>query len=605
MRRTDKCIDRRDPAIINSDYIPLPFVELTPEGQAISCNRAFLELLGYQDLGPQAIPLLIDLVPGDWRTEVAQDRPQFRHYCTSLMSREGAKVPVTAYLGRIGDAQGKTCRITACIMDLALSETFEETIIKAGQLDAQAASVLNNMGNPVFATDAAYEIVFVNRQAERFFGKSRGELVGQTLWNVYPVSSQDILYRLFHKAIEAGRKLTFDHYSRRQNIWYEAFVYPRAEGGVVAVLYNVTSRKHYERYIGLAAFTIDKLTDYVIWTTPAGRIRKMNKITIDELKYDKEKMLLSRITDITNINPKKWEEIWKEIAERGSMLLEAKLYRYGGEAIPVDVSISYVRFAGEENGCIIARDATERKRYELEITAAREQAELYLDLMSHDINNMNMVGMGYLEMAIEDSELGEAQRDGLKKALDTFARSSELISSIKRMQSGKAENAAIERINLRDLLNEVMESYSHSAGKDVTIRADPNGTCFVNGNPLLKEVFSNIVNNSIKHSQGPIEIQIRLAKAMIDGKTFCEVAIEDNGPGIPDEQKEHMFDQWKKAMKGMRRGIGLIIVKSLLDDFHGTIRVEDRVPGDHTKGVRFIIRLPALEEENKGPDAGR
>jgi signal transduction histidine kinase len=41
-------------------------------------------------------------------------------------------------------------------------------------------------------------------------------------------------------------------------------------------------------------------------------------------------------------------------------------------------------------------------------------------------------------------------------------------------------------------------------------------------------------------------------------------------------------------------GLGLYLVKSLVDDFHGTVRVEDRVPGDHSKGARFVVLLPAV-----------
>jgi signal transduction histidine kinase len=50
-----------------------------------------------------------------------------------------------------------------------------------------------------------------------------------------------------------------------------------------------------------------------------------------------------------------------------------------------------------------------------------------------------------------------------------------------------------------------------------------------------------------------------------------------------------------KAGKAERRGIGLLLVKALLEKFNGTIWIEDRVPGDYHKGSRFLVLLPAAK----------
>ena len=71
--------------------------------------------------------------------------------------------------------------------------------------------------------------------------------------------------------------------------------------------------------------------------------------------------------------------------------------------------------------------------------------------------------------------------------------------------------------------------------------------------------------------------------------------MEDNGPGIPDDFKSLVFNRVLKGTaraKGM--GLGLYLVKSLVASYHGHVWVEDRVPGDHTQGAKFVVLLPAV-----------
>jgi signal transduction histidine kinase len=77
---------------------------------------------------------------------------------------------------------------------------------------------------------------------------------------------------------------------------------------------------------------------------------------------------------------------------------------------------------------------------------------------------------------------------------------------------------------------------------------------------------------------------------------MCVVAIEDNGPGIPDAMKSALFPGPRAApRKGVARGLGLYIVRTLVSDYGGTVRVEDRVPGDYSRGCRFVVELPAID----------
>ena len=115
---------------------------------------------------------------------------------------------------------------------------------------------------------------------------------------------------------------------------------------------------------------------------------------------------------------------------------------------------------------------------------------------------------------------------------------------------------------------------------------------------MLRDVFTNLIGNAIKHSNGSnTEILVKVEDAQSDGKTHYKVSIEDNGPGIPDDMKDRIFNRLQRGeTKARGMGLGLYLVRSLVESYHGKVWVEDRVSGDHTKGSRFVVMLPALDK---------
>jgi len=112
----------------------------------------------------------------------------------------------------------------------------------------------------------------------------------------------------------------------------------------------------------------------------------------------------------------------------------------------------------------------------------------------------------------------------------------------------------------------------------------------------MEQVFTNLISNSVKHWQGVVMIWITVDSAMENGRKYYEVSVADNGPGIPDDLKGLLFQRFKTGdPMATGHGLGLYLVKTIVEDFGGRVRVEDRVPGDHTKGAKFVVMLPAIE----------
>ena len=243
---------------------------------------------------------------------------------------------------------------------------------------------------------------------------------------------------------------------------------------------------------------------------------------------------------------------------------------------------------------VMAEDVTGRKRAEAELIKTRDQAELYIDLMGHDINNMNQIGMGYLEMAVESLDLRDEQRELLLKPLEVMSSSSQLINNVRKMRSVLVGSAELKRVDLESVLSGVIRSYQVMPGRDFIIKYDMVEKCYVMADDLLKDIFLNLLNNSVKHSTGPLLVRVELAPVFQFGVKYFRIMIEDNGPGILDEMKPVIFDRVYRSKQRLGYGgLGLYLVKTLVDKYHGTITLEDRVQGDRKQGSRFIVMLPA------------
>jgi signal transduction histidine kinase len=244
----------------------------------------------------------------------------------------------------------------------------------------------------------------------------------------------------------------------------------------------------------------------------------------------------------------------------------------------------------------ICEDVSPRVKAEEELKQAKELVELYIDLMGHDINNMNQIGMGFLEIALDTMNLDDTNRMYLVKPLDAMKNSSRLIDNVKKLRRANADDKGLGPVDLGKVLEDVVREHSQAPGRDVTIDYELGYSVYVYANQLLKDVFLNLVNNAIKHSRGPIKILIRRELFEKNGKKYYRVIVEDDGPGISDDLKPIIFDRLQRGRNKVGgSGIGLYLVKTLVDNYGGTITVEDRIPGQKQSGSRFIVTLPAAD----------
>jgi len=271
---------------------------------------------------------------------------------------------------------------------------------------------------------------------------------------------------------------------------------------------------------------------------------------------------------------------------------ELKIIGKDGREIWLDCSWADPLIGGRPAVIVICVDITERKRAEEELKSAKMQAELYLDLMGHDISNMHQVAMGYLELA-RDLPPGDGQAKFVDKSMEVLQRSTKLIDNVRKLQKFRDGQFQAMDLDICRTLLDIQSEYVVVPDKTIILNLNGHEKCFVRANELLYDVFINLVNNAVKHTKESTEIVVDLDVTEDNSKHFYRVAVEDNGPGIPDKSKESIFNRMHMgSSRGM--GLGLYIVRTLVTSYGGRVWAEDRVAGDHAKGARFVVMLPAV-----------
>ncbi|OPY28672.1 MAG: putative diguanylate cyclase [Methanocella sp. PtaU1.Bin125] len=285
-------------------------------------------------------------------------------------------------------------------------------------------------------------------------------------------------------------------------------------------------------------------------------------------------------------------------------IYQGKRYSTDYRIVPRPGDIRHVHADGEvvydESGLPVkffgtVQDITERKRTEEELKVARQQAELYLDLMGHDINNMHQIALGYLELA-QNLPPGPLKDEMIGKPIEVLQRSARLIKNVRKLQNFSDGVFQNQDVDVCEVLSQVRREFGAVPGKAVTLNLNGNERCRVRANELLNDVFANLVGNAIKHTGDRADIVVSLD--MTEKGRYCRVSVEDDGPGIPDGLKEKIFNRMlKSTSKAKGMGLGLYLVKSLVDSYGGKVWVEDRVPGDYTKGAKFVVLLPVNDQQ--------
>ncbi len=210
---------------------------------------------------------------------------------------------------------------------------------------------------------------------------------------------------------------------------------------------------------------------------------------------------------------------------------------------------------------------------------ARETEEFLHSMLRHDLKNKSNIVQGYLQL-VEEHDLEEEVESLIEKAVEANKEETEMIEKVRKLR--QIEDAEEEPVDVIQVIEDMVEEKKEML-EDLELNLETDLTsCEIEGGPFLEELFENLVDNSIKHSDGD------LVKISIEDKGNEVLSrVEDDGVGIPDEIKDKIFERGFKKGENAGSGLGMYLVKKIVESYDGRIEVKDSELG----GAKFEVYL--------------
>jgi PAS domain S-box-containing protein len=257
-----------------------------------------------------------------------------------------------------------------------------------------------------------------------------------------------------------------------------------------------------------------------------------------------------------------------------------------GEHRTVEVHATPVEVGGESLSFAVIHDVTERVASEQSLTERTERMEVLNQLLRHDIrNDMAVIGATLDVLEGHVDETGLDHLDTLRERTDhvvELTHTARNITETLSVESGghvETEPVRVDTV-LTDAVSNAVSSFPHA---EIRANGEPPSVT-VAATELLESVFRNLLNNAVQHNDNPEPTVVVTATADDDTVT---VRVADDGPGVPDRQKQQVFERGEKGSASDGTGLGLYLVGALVDSYDGEITVLDNDP----RGAIFEVTL--------------
>jgi signal transduction histidine kinase len=217
---------------------------------------------------------------------------------------------------------------------------------------------------------------------------------------------------------------------------------------------------------------------------------------------------------------------------------------------------------------------------------ANTYLDIYLDAITYEILNATMGLRGYAELFRDTA--GETERLYADKIIGIAKKSADVIRNIETISRIYKNPPEVREVDLGSIIKKEMAS---RPGIRIGMENRENCARKVLANDMLGVVFDNLFSNSIKFGGKDTGITVSVRDTL---QGLLEISVSDTGPGIPDAMKPLVFDRFMQdTRKRSSYGLGLHIVKMLVESYGGTVWADDRIPGEPQSGaaIRFTLRL--------------
>ncbi len=476
-----------------------------------------------------------------------------------------------------------------------------------------------NVTDVLFTADMELNLKYVSPSAERVLGYTIEEVTNRSLIELMSPESVWVAIEAVKEALEAeklanqalthGDSPPLEIQLKRKDgslVWTEvARTFTRDSKnnptGILGVARNIEERKESQKALIDSEFKYRTLIEHsfqgivillpspmqIIYANPA--FASFIERTVDDVQTFGQKEIQE------TIHPDDWEMVTNRLQElmagdppsRIPMLI--RVFQKDGDMQWLELFGSQIEFEGHPALQVLAMNVTERIDAEKHIETQKERAMHLIDLMAHDFRNQLQIILGstmVMEMKLQEPDA----RRLLGQIVSSVERCQSMISKVKVTEPLMSIPLRIRKLSTT--LESVAKSYKEQH-RDVVFEVSVDSdNSLIDADQFLEQLFENIIENAIEHN--PREERTVWISLKPSGEGY-EVVIGDNGQGISGSLKTAIFDVSRRY-----GGVGLHQSKQICDKYGGRIEVRDRLKGQPTKGVEFIIWLPKTREQGNG-----
>ena len=563
---------------------------LSQDGILLLCNETLAGMMGYskEEIFGRSI---VELIAPEDRQKVLERHTSRlsgktlpESYEFNLLHKDGStRIPVIISVG-IGSYQGHPA-VIGTLHNMTRERERESALQKS---EKKYREIFNNAPIGLFSSTLDGKFIRANPYAVKYLGYDSEEEFIQSITDigmqryVDPTEREEIARTLR----ESGSINNYETRFYRKDgsiIWgsISARIGEDDEGKPVidGICQDITARKEIEIALRLSEKRLRWVYESgilgVIFYTMDGRITDANDTFLDMLGYSRDDLNTGRINGF-DITPPEYSSLdaaaVKELLETGYHIrpYEKEYLRKDGSRIPVVLAGSTLDDE-KRSGVGFVLDITDRKEIEDTLRRVNHQLTMMSETTRHDLMNQLSLIYGYLDLAdpcLEDPSNKEIL-ENIRTATDVMKTYIGFTSIYQEMGNQKPRWHRVEGVL----------PFSIVPGH-VTLEHDLEGI-EIFGDPMLNKVFSNLLDNALRHG-GHVQ-SIRVLHEKTDSSLI--IIWEDDGTGIEPDRKDKIFNRGY----GDNTGLGLFLVRDILAETGITIRE----PGVFGKGARFEILVPA------------
>jgi PAS domain S-box-containing protein len=531
-----------------------------------------------------------------------------------------------------------TSRIEDLENRLAEAEQLIEAI-KAGEVDAFA---LNKNNQPEIYTlqsgDYAYRvlvenfsegalnlsedglIVYTNSSFYQMLGLSYEQVIGKNIFQFIHPSAKEIFDELFKSGIAGQSKGEINLVAGKKP--FPVYVsltslYPTLPT-VGMIVSDLSEKKAQEKIVKQSEEKFNKLflaspLGLVLSEIPSGKIVDANEVYFETIGYSREECIGKSSLDLGLVEVNARQKILEPLNKNGSVKnVEVEITTKNGNKLPVLNSIEKINIGDKEYFLSAIIDIVDRKNSEKqieeknsELQKMNKELEAFTYISSHDLQEPLRKIQTFAGRIIEEEKekLSESGVDYFNRMQDAAARLQVLIQDLLHFSRLATTERKFEITDLNKIIDQVVVEFKEAIeAKKAIIERGELGK--INIIPFqFNQLMHNLISNALKFSKHNVSPLITIKSKVATGKEFneekilpekkyCCLTVTDNGIGFEEHFFEKIFEVFQKLHSKDEfpgTGIGLAIVKKIVENHHGVIRAISQ-PGI---GTRFDIYFPA------------